>query len=163
MQAEPNSSGHSEDARHMLPSVQQLAEALNGVQSFHDLSAELIAPTLRANLIAAIGEPASDLVPVPREFTNQCAETCERARLCATCAGVLGLPGLPEPGSIAEARIPHHTSDGRQMLWTEVEVIAHAIIQGVIYSWVKEPGESGGFYAPMMLSFRALLNGGRDA
>lgn len=51
----------------MVPSVDQLAEALNGVQCFHDLSAELIAPTLRANLIVAIGEPASDVVPVPRE------------------------------------------------------------------------------------------------
>lgn len=101
--------------------------------------------------------PASDVVQVPRDITNQCAETCERAKLCATCAGALSFPGLPEPGSIAEAIIPHHTRDGRQMLWTEVEVIAHAIIQGVIYSWVKEPGESGGFYAPMMLSFRALL------
>jgi hypothetical protein len=74
----------------------------------------------------------------------------------------LEFPGLPVPGSIAEARIPHHTSEGRQMLWTEVEVIAHAIIQGVIYSWVKEPGKSGGFYAPMMLSFRALLAGGEQ-
>lgn len=62
-----NSSDHSEDARYMVPSVDQLAEALNGVQCFHDLSAELIAPTLRANLIVAIGEPASDVVPVPRE------------------------------------------------------------------------------------------------
>jgi hypothetical protein len=84
-------------------------------------------------------KPAADVVPVPRE-----------------------LLGLPAVGSLCEARIPHHTRSGRQMLWTEVEVIAHAIIQGVIYSWVKEPGESGGFYAPMMLSFRALLNGVRS-
>lgn len=90
-----------------------------------------------------------------REVVNQCAETCERAKLCSTCAGGLEFPGLPDPGSIAEARIPHHTSDGRQMLWTEVEVIAHKIIQGAIYSWVKDPGNDGGFYAPMMLSFRA--------
>lgn len=95
-----------------------------------------------------------------REVTNQCAETCERAKLCATCAGELEFPGLPDPGSIAEARIPHHTSDGRQMLWAEVEVIAHKIIQGAIYSWVKEPGNDGGFYAPMMLSFRAAPSAG---
>lgn len=65
--------------------------------------------------------------------------------------------GLPESGTIAEARIAHHTTEGVQVLWTEVEVIAHALINGVPYSWVKETGADGGFYAPMMLTFRALL------
>ncbi|WP_262880429.1 hypothetical protein [Pseudomonas paralcaligenes] len=62
--------------------------------------------------------------------------------------------GLPPAGAQCEARIPHHTSNGRQMLWSEVEVIGHAIIQGAVYSWVKEPGPDGAQYAPMMLSFR---------
>lgn len=64
--------------------------------------------------------------------------------------------GLPPEGEICEARIPHHTADGRQMIWCEVEVIAHSIINGAIYSWVKETGRDGSFYAPMMLSFRKL-------
>ncbi|MDP2746180.1 hypothetical protein [Pseudomonas sp.] len=71
--------------------------------------------------------------------------------LAADAAGVL--PGYPAPGSECDARIPHHTADGRKMLVTRVEVIVHAIIQGAVYSWVKEPGKDGGFYAPMMLSF----------
>lgn len=64
--------------------------------------------------------------------------------------------GYPAAGSLCEARIPHHTADGRKMLWSEVEVLCHAMIKGCIYSWVKEPGADGGFYAPMMLSFRAI-------
>lgn len=64
--------------------------------------------------------------------------------------------GLPPAGTVCEARIPHHTADGRQMIWCGVEVLAHAIIQGAEYSWVKETGADGGFYAPMMLSFRPI-------
>lgn len=64
--------------------------------------------------------------------------------------------GLPPEGEICEARIPHHAADGRQMIWCEVEVIAHSIINGAIYSWVKETGRDGSFYAPMILSFRKL-------
>lgn len=64
--------------------------------------------------------------------------------------------GLPPAGELCEARIPHHTSEGRLMLWCEVEVISHALVQGAVYSWVKEPGTDGGFYAPMMLSFRKI-------
>ena len=36
-----------------IPTVEQLAEALAKVRCFHDLSAELIAPELLANLLAA--------------------------------------------------------------------------------------------------------------
>lgn len=64
--------------------------------------------------------------------------------------------GLPPAGQLCEARIPHHTQDGMQMIWCEAEVIAHSLIKGVVYSWVKEPGTDGGFFAPMMLSFRRI-------
>ena len=37
-----------------IPTVEQLAEALDGVRGFHDLSAELIAPELLKNLLAAL-------------------------------------------------------------------------------------------------------------
>lgn len=85
----------------------------------------------------------------------------EVARLNAAPVQQVSVPdgwkhGLPPEGEICEARIPHHTADGRQMIWCEVEVIAHSIIKGAIYSWVKETGQDGSFYAPMMLSFRKL-------
>ena len=37
-----------------IPTAEQLAEALDKVRCFHDLSAELIAPELLANLLAAL-------------------------------------------------------------------------------------------------------------
>lgn len=37
-----------------IPTVEQLADALANVRCFHDLSAELIAPELLANLLAAL-------------------------------------------------------------------------------------------------------------
>jgi hypothetical protein len=64
--------------------------------------------------------------------------------------------GMPPVGEKCEARIPHHTASGLQMLWCEVEVLAHAIIKGCHQSWVKEPGADGGFYAPMALTFRPI-------
>ena len=35
-----------------IPTAEQLAEALSNVRCFHDMSAELIAPELLANLLA---------------------------------------------------------------------------------------------------------------
>ena len=40
-----------------IPTVEQLAEALANVRCFHDMSAELIAPELLRNMLAAM--PAS--------------------------------------------------------------------------------------------------------
>ena len=37
-----------------IPTAEQLAEALDNVRSFHDMSAELIAPELLTNLLAAL-------------------------------------------------------------------------------------------------------------
>ena len=37
-----------------IPTAEQLAEALENVRSFHDMSAELIAPELLTNLLAAL-------------------------------------------------------------------------------------------------------------
>lgn len=37
-----------------IPTAEQLAEALENVRSFHDMSAELIAPELLSNLLAAL-------------------------------------------------------------------------------------------------------------
>ena len=37
-----------------VPTVEQLAEALSNVRCFHDMSAELVAPELLANLLAAL-------------------------------------------------------------------------------------------------------------
>lgn len=37
-----------------IPTAEQVAEALANVRCFHDLSAELIAPELLTNLLAAI-------------------------------------------------------------------------------------------------------------
>lgn len=84
------------------------------------------------------------------------AEIEELAALKAQEPSVADWPeiGLPPAGSVCEARIPHHTSEGRQMIWAEVEVLAHALVDGVPYSWVKETGSAGSIYAPMMLSFR---------
>lgn len=70
-----------------VPSVEALAEALNRVKCFHDMSAELIAPTLRENLIAAAraadhkeqglnmvqAEPAADVRQLPRELLERLA------------------------------------------------------------------------------------------
>ena len=36
-----------------IPTAEQIADALDGVRCFHDMSAELIAPELLANLLAA--------------------------------------------------------------------------------------------------------------
>ena len=93
------------------------------------------------------------------ELRRLCSERDELYRSAAAPTPEPASPwinGLPPVGVVVEARIPHHTRYGRQMLWTEVEVLQHAIIQGAVYSWVKETGHDGGFYAPMMLSFRPL-------
>lgn len=43
-----------------IPTAEQLADALENVRCFHDLGAELIAPELLANLLAAISVQQSD-------------------------------------------------------------------------------------------------------
>ena len=42
-----------------IPTVEQLAEALANVRCFHDMSAELIAPELLANLLSAMKAQAA--------------------------------------------------------------------------------------------------------
>ena len=54
-----------------IPTAEQLAEALANVRCFHDLSAELIAPELLANLLAAISAQQSAHVSVPRELLGR--------------------------------------------------------------------------------------------
>jgi hypothetical protein len=67
-----------------------------------------------------------------------------------------GMGKLPPAGSCCEALLPHHTATGRQMIWSEVQVIAHDEHQGETHSWVREAGTSGGYYAPMPLQFRVI-------
>ncbi|WP_220816188.1 hypothetical protein [Pseudomonas paralcaligenes] len=67
-----------------------------------------------------------------------------------------GMGKLPPAGSSCEALLIHHTAAGRQMLWTEVQVIAHNDHQGETHSWVKEPGADSSYYSPMPLQFRVL-------
>ena len=42
-----------------IPTAEQIADALDGVRCFHDMSAELIAPRLLANLLASTTVKAS--------------------------------------------------------------------------------------------------------
>lgn len=51
-----------------IPTAEQLADALDGVRCFHDMGAELIAPELLANLLAALSAQQSAHVSVPREL-----------------------------------------------------------------------------------------------
>ena len=70
-----------------IPTAEQLAEALAKVRCFHDLSAELIAPELLANLLAALSHgrenvrewiPASERLPADsRDVLVYCSDTDE--------------------------------------------------------------------------------------
>jgi len=62
-----------------IPTVDQLAEALANVRCFHDLSAELIAPELLKNLLAAIAAnptQQSEVVEVAQvvSYLSACAD-----------------------------------------------------------------------------------------
>ncbi len=54
-----------------IPTAEQLADALENVRCFHDMSAELIAPELLANLLAALSAQQSAHVSVPRELLER--------------------------------------------------------------------------------------------
>ena len=45
--------GRVPDGYMPIPTAEQIADALDGVRCYHDMSAELIAPELLANLLAA--------------------------------------------------------------------------------------------------------------
>ena len=50
-----------------IPTAEQLADALDGVRCFHDMSAELIAPELLANLLAPAAQPAAEQSPTDKQ------------------------------------------------------------------------------------------------
>lgn len=54
-----------------IPTAEQIADALENVRCFHDMSAELIAPELLANLLAALSAQQSAHVSVPRELLER--------------------------------------------------------------------------------------------
>lgn len=57
-----------------IPTAEQIADALESVRCFHDMSAELIAPELLANLLAALSAHQSAHVSVPREWLDAVKE-----------------------------------------------------------------------------------------
>lgn len=65
-----------------IPTVEQLAEALAKVRCFHDLSAELIAPELLRNLLAAAPATPAAQVAVPdvsamaKVLSDRVADAC---------------------------------------------------------------------------------------
>lgn len=67
-----------------IPTAEQLAEALDNVRCFHDMSAELIAPELLANLLGAptVKEPLS--VPPSLPAAGSADLTAVRCQCCAT-------------------------------------------------------------------------------
>jgi hypothetical protein len=61
-----------------IPTAEQLADALENVRCFHDMSAELIAPELLANLLAALSAQQSAHVSVPRELLERVESHLDR-------------------------------------------------------------------------------------
>lgn len=55
--------GYVPDGYMPIPTAEQIADALESVRCFHDMSAELIAPELLANLLAATTVKESLSVP----------------------------------------------------------------------------------------------------
>lgn len=76
-----------------IPTAEQLAEALENVGSFHDMSAELIAPELLANLLAA---------PTVKAEQVRCADPCglaPHAQAFNEAPAEALIPSLPAAGS----------------------------------------------------------------
>lgn len=59
-----------------IPTAEQLAEALAKVRCFHDLSAELIAPELLANLLTAMSALADQPKVKPKRTVNYVCPVC---------------------------------------------------------------------------------------
>lgn len=57
--------GGAPDGYMPIPTAEQLAEALSNVHCFHDMSAELIAPEMLANLLAALSAQQSAHLSMP--------------------------------------------------------------------------------------------------
>ena len=78
----PAAQGAVPDGYMPIPTVEQLAEALANVRCFHDMSAELIAPELLRNLLAAApATPAAqgavpDVSAMARVLSDRSADAC---------------------------------------------------------------------------------------
>lgn len=119
-----------------IPTAEQLADALENVRCFHDLSAELIAPELLANLLAAptVKAEQPDCVycqghgDVTR-ISGQTAESySEHNEECPECKGTGLAPSLPAAGSAVE----------------EVEVVA--VVRPIGLGRVAEPVNADSLY-----------------
>ena len=99
-----------------IPTAEQLAEALENVRSFHDMSAELIAPRLLANLLASTTVKAEQADEAKR-IDKQCRDDVAAAlgfvsggnfawsyllTQIKECVRVAEAPSLPAAGSSVE-------------------------------------------------------------
>jgi len=97
-----------------IPTAEQLADALENVRSFHDMSAELIAPELLANLLASPTVKAE-----PAQCTNEDSWNCKYCRKTETCEALadkrnFGTPAtsLPAAGSAEQVEVVAWLDEG---------------------------------------------------
>lgn len=93
--------GRVPDGYMPIPTAEQIADALENVRCFHDMSAELIAPELLANLLAVTTVKAE-----PAQCTNEDSWNCKYCRKTETCEALadkrnFGTPSPSLPAAVS--------------------------------------------------------------